>query len=256
MKFFQKSLVLSFALLSAFLVDAKIFTNSYLSFEMPENWNCKAFGTDWVCHSSLSKQQKEAMIILTAKQAGTLDTLESYESFLKKPRMGVTKANRSFQSKVHHSKQIFINGQGWVDSLHTASEIPNYFTRYVATVCCEKGSIKLGILVTYSAHKDHYSKYATDFLNSIESLRVSIDKKAFEKIQSLAANDSLGTFNPGSYINDLLEEDEDSLDGSGSSGLFGLPMEQAIGGLLILIVLAFLGLRMAKKKRRKKRVRK
>lgn len=253
MNFFRVFYILLSFCFFGFPSQAKVFQNSYVSFEMPENWNCKSFGTDWVCHSTLAKQQKEAMIILTAKQAGTLDNLDAYLSFLREPRNGLTKTNQSFQSDVIHTKKTFINKQAWVDSLHKESEIPEYFTRYVVTVCCTSSSAKLGILVTYSAHKNHYTKYSADFLKSINSLRVLDIKKALGEIEALGANDSFGTFNPGSYIQNLLDDDGgENIEPSNT--LFGFTYEQlGIGLAVLFIIIMYLVFKMRKKSRRRKK---
>src|SRR5689334_4302282 len=65
---------------------ATLFSNQYVSFELPPNWSCKNDGTEWVCISQLEKQAKEAIIILTAKEAGPTDSLENYTAHLNTPR--------------------------------------------------------------------------------------------------------------------------------------------------------------------------
>lgn len=252
MKIFHTLLFLLLFSLSAHLADAKIFKNTYISFEMPDNWKCKSFGTDYVCHSTLSKRQKEAMIILTAKLAGPLDNLNAYLSFLKQPRPNMTRSKQSFKSKAIHSKQTAINNHLWIDSLHKESEIPNYFTRYLVTVCCDNQASKLGILVTYSAHIDHYTKYASDFLKSINSLRVLDVKKALGELQALGVSDSLGTFNPGSYIEDILGNGDAT--GEEDSLFFGLTTSQlSIFLIIILVIAGYLVIRTRKKKSRSRR---
>ncbi len=211
----------------------KIFNTSYVSFEIPENWKCKSFGTDWVCHSTLSKQEKESMIILTAKIAGSLDNFQAYENFLRQPREGYTRAKQPFKSKVIHTKKVFINNQPWVDSFHKESEIPSYYTRYVVTTCCKNDPSKLAILVTYSAHTNHYTKYASDFLKSINSLRVLNVKKAISKMKALGTGESLGSVS--SYMEDLLDDENFEGDGNREGSFFGLSGFQF--GFLILIVL-------------------
>jgi hypothetical protein len=56
------------------------------------------------------------------------------------------------------------------------SEVPNYFTRYVATI-----KERIAILVTFSAHRDYYAKYSKDFYNAIMSLRVIASKGLLQK---------------------------------------------------------------------------
>ena len=216
---------------------------------MPENWKCKSFGTDWVCHSSLSKKKKEAMIILTAKQAGVLDNFQQYTNFLGTPRQNKKLGKKSFTSKVLHSKQIFINNQPWVDGFHEGSEIPFYYTRYLVTVCCSNSSTKLAILVTYSAHKNHYTKYATDFLKSIKSLRV-INSKNFGNIKGLIGpGESIG--NIAGYMEDLLDDDSDGISASGDSPLVSLAKKGLPFLAIILGAIAFYFIRRKRKKKKK-----
>ncbi len=209
---------------------AKPFRNSYVSFDIPDKWACKPFKADWVCHSALIKkgEKKRAAILVTAKVAGAMDNLQTYRSFLNEPRTRLRKSagGRSSVSKSMHSKQVFINSHPWVDSLHKASEIPFYFTRYLGTICCEKSPQKLGILVTYSAHEDEYTKYAGDFLKSINSLRVLNIKKAISEMEALGHAD--GMSGAGAYMEEILGGDD--LDGEGGGGLGQLsPMQ--MGGL-------------------------
>lgn len=168
---------LSFIILTIFFAlfspqaKATLFSNAYVSFELPSNWECKLDGTEWVCISKYAKQSKEAIIILTAKEIGPTDSMTSYTNHLKTPRMLPDKAGKMTPSKVLHVKERLIGGHPWVDGMHMGSEIASYYTRYLASV-----KDRLAILVTFSAHKDHYTKYSSDFLKSIESIRVTVSK--------------------------------------------------------------------------------
>jgi hypothetical protein len=151
--------------------NAKLFTNAYISFELPTNWDCKLDGTEWVCVSQYAKQAKEAIIILTAKEVGPVDSLALYKAHLNTPKSLMDKSGKLVPSKVLHLKERQIAGHPWVDGMHLGSEIVSYYTRYLATV-----KDKLAILVTFSAHKEHYTKYSNDFLKAIESLRAVATK--------------------------------------------------------------------------------
>lgn len=153
-----------------FLVQAKLFQNAYVSFQLPDNWGCELDGTEWVCVDKFSKkykEKKEAVIILTAKEKGPSDSLQVYESHLKTPRKLKNSQGKKYSSQIKIVKQRKISNQLWVDGLHLGSEVQNYYTRYLATV---KGQISM--LVTFTAHKEHYSKYSGDFIRAIQSLRV------------------------------------------------------------------------------------
>ncbi len=155
--------------------EAKLFSNAYISFELPTNWDCKLDGTEWVCTSQYAKQAKEAIIILAAKEAGPLDNLAAYKAHLANPKAILDKAGKMVPSKVLHINERKISNHPWVDGMHLGSEVFSYYTRYLGTV-----KDRLGILVTFSAHKDHYTKYSKDFLKAIESLRVIASKDILE----------------------------------------------------------------------------
>lgn len=165
----QLSLILTLQIF-AFTSYAKIFQNSYISFELPDNWGCELEGTEWVCVNKFTKkfnEKKEAVIILTAKEKGPSDTLEAYETHLKTPRKLINAKAQAYNSEMKQVKQRKIALQTWVDGLHLGSEVQNYYTRYLATT---KGQIAM--LVTFTAHKEHYSKYANDFIRAIQSLKI------------------------------------------------------------------------------------
>ena len=56
--------------------------------------------------------------------------------------------------------------------MHLGSEVPYYYTRYLATV-----KVQIAILVTFSAHQRYYTKYSNDFFKAILSLRVNAPNK-------------------------------------------------------------------------------
>ncbi|MGZ3747364.1 MAG: hypothetical protein ACXWRE_08345, partial [Pseudobdellovibrionaceae bacterium] len=143
----MKFILLPILLTSA--AHAKVFRNAYISFELPPSWNCNLEQTEWVCRSESSKEAKEAIIILTAKEVGPTDSPQLYEAHLNSPIALNLKTGGTAESKVvYKAKTVQINDQPWIDGLHMSSEVANYFTRYLATI---KGHI--AVLVTFSAHK-------------------------------------------------------------------------------------------------------
>ncbi len=71
------------------------------------------------------------------------------------------------KSEPKYAKTINLSGQPWVDSLHMESEIPGFYTRYLATVKQD-----IGVLVTYSINKAKYQYYLDDFENLVKTLKV------------------------------------------------------------------------------------
>lgn len=232
-------------ILTPSLSYAKVFRNAYISFEMPDSWNCKLEQTEWVCRSEQSVQAKEAVIILTAKEVGPTDSFPLYDAHLKAPMPAPSKSGENLISKVQYPpKNVNINDQPWIDGLHAGSEVKNYYTRYLATI-----KDKIAILVTFSAHQNHYAKYAQDFFKTIQSLRVIATKELF-------ANRDLGPLRPGSETlgagiaaampGEIANNEEGNTNGS---GLFGPGSDMMIGGAILLLAIGgYIFTRMRKNK--------
>jgi hypothetical protein len=157
-----------FCVLLAHPVSAAVFRNSYVSFELPDHWNCAPDGTEWVCRSASKSEQSEAIIVLTGKEAGPQDTMDFFMTKLRKPRTLEGRGGTKLTSTVEYTKPVKINDRTWIDSLHISSELPKFYTRYVVTA--EKDDV--AVLVTFSSHQSVYTKYVSDFFNAIKSIRV------------------------------------------------------------------------------------
>lgn len=146
---------------------AKNFANQFIEFQLPEKWECQLDGTEWVCQSTDEQKKRDAIIVLAAKikKAG-MDELPVYKTHLEKPQTYNSLSGEPVTSEPRYVKEIDIGGKPWIDSLHLQSEIPDFYTRYLATVESD-----LGILVTFSVRKDKYEEYAADIENMAKSLR-------------------------------------------------------------------------------------
>lgn len=161
-------MVIAIAGLLPVSAPAAMFRNAYVSFEMPDNWKCNLEQTEWVCRSEDNQQSKEAIIILTAKEVGPMDSFDAYVNHLNTPQQVTYRNTGTTTSRiVYQPKRVNINDQQWVDGLHLGSEVPSYFTRYLATI---KG--KIAVLVTFSAHRNKYTDYSSAFFKAVQSLRV------------------------------------------------------------------------------------
>ncbi len=239
----MKVLLSLFAVFFSLGADAKLFSNSYLSFEMPPNWDCRREGTEWLCVSQFSAKAKEAIIILTAKEVGPTDSLSAYMGHLKEPRTLPSKAGPSTPSKVMHVQQRNINNHPWVDGLHMGSEVSTYYTRYLATV-----KERIAILVTFSAHRSHYTQYSNDFIRAIDSLRVVAGPGMMARPdpnKDGGGKGQIGLPLPGPNQNQFEQfPDEDSSGGAGK-------MRKLMGlALIILAIGLFIYLRSRKKRKR------
>ncbi len=204
--------------------QAKIFRNAYIAFELPDGWNCSLEATEWVCRSQDAVSSKEAIIIFTAKEIGPTDNFAIYEQTMNTERTLTSKAGSPVQSQVvQKAKQVKINDAAWVDGMQKGSEIPNYYTRYLATI-----KERIAILATFSAHRDFYAKYSNAFFKAITSLRVIASRGLLTNPTVSGSGGSQGVFSGNNNF---------SGDGLGGD----IPrFEKKKGGGLTKIILALL----------------
>ncbi len=167
-----KSLLLTIALLIGSDAFAKRFASKYCEFELPPGWDCALEGSEYVCQSENADRKKEAIIILAAKIRGEQDSIDEYMAYLKKSKEYNLPGGKKQISEPKNTKLTSINDHQWVDALHLASEVPGFYTRYLATV-----KEDLGVAVTFSVTKDLYSSYLTVIDKLVSTLRVFRQKK-------------------------------------------------------------------------------
>ena len=240
-----RSLLVAMAMLTTTNVFAKTFTSQFSEFELPNGWDCALEGSEWVCQSDNKDRKKEAIIILAAKYRGEQDDLDKYQAYLKSPKTFSLPGGKTQVSEAKAVSVREINGQRWVDSLHLASEVPGFYTRYLATV---KDS--LGIAVTFSVAKDHYDSYQDIFDKIIATLKV-FDQKG----------NAQGTWKPKGEEKDLLADGTYIPDGSQNPDI-GMQKKNKGGsgdsetttliGIIVVAAIAFFLIKMRKKKKGKK----
>ena len=113
------------------------------------------------------RKKRDAIIVLAAKLKGDQDSLDQYLTYLKAAKTFTSVQGKPVKSEPKYAKTDNINGQPWVDALHMESEIPGFYTRYLATVKQD-----IGVLVTYSINKAKYQQYLNDFDNMVKTLKV------------------------------------------------------------------------------------
>ncbi len=158
------------AVVGAFSINhsyAAKFANQFSEFELPPGWACNLEGAEWVCQNQDPAKRKEAIIVLAAKLKGDQDSLDQYLSYLKATKTFTSVAGKPMKSEPRYAKTINLSGHPWADALHLESEIPGFYTRYLATVKDD-----IGILVTYSIVKSKYQDYLKDFDTMVNTLKV------------------------------------------------------------------------------------
>lgn len=232
------STLIAFIVLFCAVSHGKQFSNSYVSFQLPPNWNCKVAGTEWVCKSSNNEQAKQAIIILTAKEVGPNDNFAYYNQYLKAPKNPKHRDGTvGTSSKVQHLKTVQINNHSWVDGLHLGSLLPNFYTRYLVTI-----KEKIAVLVTFSAKKEFYTLYSRHFFEAINSLRVTATAGSAKHKGIKGPNEELGNLNVDmdgeTWEGEGAEELGDGEGGKGKSNnmlLYGAALLM-IGGASIFLI--------------------
>ena len=143
----------------------KYHRTTFFEFALPDDWRCEREGTETVCMSY--KENRQAIIIFAAKLRNQQDTLKDYYRHLSTNKNLETPDGEHFTSVVNNISIRQIGLYNWVDATHFQSEIPNYYTRYLAT-----NTAQLGILITFSYHKDNNSSSLAAFAESILALRI------------------------------------------------------------------------------------
>lgn len=192
-------------LLLSMTAHAKMFSNQYIQFELPPGWQCSIEGSEWVCQSENKDRRKEAIMILAAKIRGPKDSLPEYQAYLKGGKTYQLPGGKMQRSEPKYTKLKMLNNHQWADALHLASEVPGFYTRYLATV-----KEDLGVAVTFSVTKDLYNAYQGIFDKVVASLRVFRQKK-----QNLA-NIRLGNKDKNKGFDDDIYVPQDDLVGLNS----------------------------------------
>ncbi|MBC7384751.1 MAG: hypothetical protein H7301_01150 [Cryobacterium sp.] len=161
--------LLAAIVMTAFLPSAHAakFANQFTEFELPPGWACNLEVAEWVCQNTNPAKSKEAIIVLAAKLKGDQDSLDQYLTYLKATKSFTSVGGKALKSEPKYAKTLNVNGHPWVDALHLESEIPGFYTRYLATVKDD-----IGVLVTYSIAKAKYQDYLKDFDNLVNTLKV------------------------------------------------------------------------------------
>lgn len=240
----EKYVLALFCFLLSTTIHAKTFSSQFSEFELPNGWECVLEGSEWVCQSDNKDRKKEAIIILAAKYRGEQDSLDQYQLYLKAPKAFTLPGGKTQISEAKSVSLREINGQKWIDALHLASEVPGFYTRYLATV-----KDTLGIAVTFSVAKDHYDGYQDIFEKIIATLKV-FDQKAASGQDFKAANRDENLLDNGTYIPDAGNKADIGVQRKGKGGGGGMGTESMIG-ILAAVAVVFFIIKSKKKKKKK-----
>jgi len=185
------------ASLLALPAEAKLFRNSYVSFDVPDNWSCLQEGVAWTCSPNGPVESREAVIVLAAKVAGPEDNLVNFHTYLAQPKKLPTKVGTPMPSSVMYAQERVLAGNKWVQAQHLGSEIQEFYTLYLATV-----KESLAILVSFSSEKTKYPQYNPVFDRAIKTLKiVASNQLLFPKNKLNPTTDVIGIM-PGQQGSD------------------------------------------------------
>ena len=222
-------------------VFAKSFSNEYIQFELPPGWKCILEGSEYVCQSNNADRKKEAIIILAAKKRGPQDDIPQYQAYLKQPKTYNLPGAKTQRSEPKFVETNNVNGQQWVDALHLASEVPGFYTRYLATTKAD-----IGVAVTFSVTKSLYSAYKDMFEKVIQSMRVFRSAKT-GNIQLAGTTPTRDKFaDGGTYI-----ADDTLLDPTQAAASRRKKKDSGSGLIIALVVIGGIGFALTKLKKKK-----
>lgn len=179
------TLVVLFTFLSA---EAKPFQTKFIKIELPPNWDCKKEELDYVCQPDNLAEKSEVILVIVAKAVNEVDdTLEKYQKVLSTGREMRNLLGTSYTAEVRYVREKKILDRVWVDSLQRGSEVPGFYSRYLASI-----NEKIAGLITYSIAESVYPKWATVMDQMVESLVLTYDPKAFEEAMSSGPGSLLG----------------------------------------------------------------
>src|SRR3954469_12701289 len=102
----MRSLGLLAVLLLPASAHAARFTNQFIEFELPPQWQCNLEGAEWVCQNTNENKKKDAIIVLAAKLKGDQDSLDQYLTYLKSPKTYTSVQGKTVKSEVRYAKTM------------------------------------------------------------------------------------------------------------------------------------------------------
>ena len=156
-------------------------------------------------------------------------------AYLKKSKEYNLPGGKKQISEPKNTKLTNINDQQWVDALHLASEVPGFYTRYLATV-----KEDLGVAVTFSVTKDLYASYQPIIDKLVSTLRVFRQKKtdlsALRAGKSEDPNFADTTFSPNSAGDLQVTKTQKRAEDSSDDDLMLIIAVIVIGAIVMIII--------------------
>jgi hypothetical protein len=123
-----------------------------VSFNTPTGWKCQVDGQSMICLDESATSKKNAALVVTYKNKSGEDSLAVYKDQLARPRI-LQQGEVAAPSQPKGVREMNINGQTWIEGIHYASEMSNYYTHYYATTAFDR-AVLVSVSIEDSAHAD------------------------------------------------------------------------------------------------------
>ena len=175
----------------------------FITMEHPQGWQCEVSQKIYLCQSTLASDRKESILLIITTEASSWDNLDNYLEYLKKPRPLITEKGKKIKPDIIYVRKRSYNGKEWVDSLQKNSELPNFFTRYVATTTLV-GTKRYAILITYLISEKRYKKLAPIFERMLATLKINPQIEI--EVASKQSSDFLSPNKVGKVTSEIIRE--------------------------------------------------
>jgi len=151
-------------------LQAKPIVNNFIEMNVPDDWSCAPYGEQWTCLPMDPAKNKEAIIVFSFAEQSASDTMKLFYDYLNNSMTMTNPTTKKAEKSVPKIMQYKdIQGQTWVDSLHLSQAIPNYYTRYIATIKDGRS-----VLVSVTVDKTKYNLYMATLYKVIESIKLRV----------------------------------------------------------------------------------
>jgi hypothetical protein len=158
-------------LLTLFSLQAKPIANNFIEMNVPDDWTCAQYaGEQWTCIPMDPAKAKEAIVVFSFAEQSPSDSMKLFYDYLNNSLTMINPTTKKTEKSVPKNMQYKdIQGQTWVDSLHLSHAIPNYYTRYLATMKDGRS-----VLVSVTVDKAKYNLYMSTLYKMVESMRLRV----------------------------------------------------------------------------------
>ena len=152
---------------SLYAREKKLFIASYLNFYIEGDWTCKAFYIEWVCHHRFSDSVYPVFMLIGAEEAKTWNIFNFFWKLFKAYIRSDLLLNNSYP------RILRVDQSDWIEDFRRGKfPLDLYHQWKVTAVCCEEGSERARVSVSFYATTENFSKYLGLFSKAINSIQL------------------------------------------------------------------------------------